>query len=237
MDAGWVVERSDLSRTSTAAHEPAAVDSVLPRELPADAGPGPFRRLVGEAAWQQLPLPVQQRFDRVLAPGESAAFVGEIAATRFTAFGRLTAQLARVAGAPLPLRALERTAAAVLVTEDHDSGAQAWTRVYQEHGRLPQVIRSMKRFAGPTGLEECVGAGIGMALTVHVEQRALVIRSAQYFCRLCGRRFRIPDWLTPGRIEIVHREERRGRFSFTLTVTHPRFGVTIQQVAFFRDVC
>lgn len=28
-----------------------------------------------------------------------------------------------------------------------------------------------------------------------------------------------------------------GRFSFTLTVTHAVFGVTIQQVAFFRDVC
>lgn len=223
MDAGWVVAQL----------QPAA-----------DAKPGPFRRLLGEAAWMQLPRPVQQRFERVLAPGESAAFVGEVAATRLTAFGRLTAQLARVAGAPLPLRALEHTAAAVLVTEDHGAGAQdhgagaqAWTRVYEEPGRLPQVIRSMKRFAGPTGLEECVGAGIGMALTVHVEQRALVIRSAGYFCRIGARRLRIPDWLTPGRIEVVHREERAGRFSFTLTVTHPVFGVTIQQVAFFRDVC
>jgi Domain of unknown function (DUF4166) len=215
----------------------AGQDSARPLQPATNAGPGPFRRLLGEAAWQQLPLPVQQRFDRVLAPGESAAFVGEIATTRFTGFGRLTAQLARVAGAPLPLRALERTAAAVLVTEDHGVGAQAWTRIYHEPGRLPQVIRSMKRFAGPTGLEECVAAGIGMALSVHVEQRALVIRSAGYFCRVHGRRFRIPDWLTPGRIEVVHREERAGRFSFTLTVTHARFGVTIQQVAFFRDVC
>jgi hypothetical protein len=215
----------------------AGQDSARPLQPVTNAGPGPFRQLLGEAAWQQLPLPVQQRFDRVLAPGESAAFVGEIATTRLTAIGRLTAQLARVAGAPLPLRALERTAAAVLITEDHGVGAQAWTRVYHEPGRLPQVIRSMKRFAGPTGLEECVGAGIGMALTVHVEQRALVIRSAQYFCRVRGRRFRIPDWLTPGRIEVVHREERAGRFSFTLTVTHALFGVTIQQVAFFRDVC
>ena len=76
-----------------------------------------------------------------------------------------------------------------------------------------------------------------MALTVHVEHRALVIRSAAYFYRVRGRRFRIPDWLTPRRIEVIHREERAGRFSFTLTVTHAVFGVTIQQVAFFRDVC
>jgi hypothetical protein len=102
---------------------------------------------------------------------------------------------------------------------------------------LPQVICSTKRFAGPTGLEECVRAGIGMALAVSVEQRSLVFRSTEYFWR-CGRvRLRIPDWLTPGRISVIHREERTGRFSFTLIVTHAWFGETIRQVGFFRDAC
>ena len=95
----------------------------------------------------------------------------------------------------------------------------------------------MKRFAGPTGLEECVGAGIGMALAVTVEHRALVFRSTEYFWRAGPLRLHIPDWLTPGSIEVVHREELAGRFSFTLTVTHPWFGETVQQVGFFRDAC
>jgi hypothetical protein len=188
MDAGWTVAQDEVSRTAAAlGTAPAADPAPASRPLPAsDAGPGPFRRLLGESAWRELPQPVQQRFERVLAPGESAGFVGEIATTRLTAFGRLTARLARIAGAPLPLRALERTAAAVLVTENHVAGAQAWTRIYDQPGRLPQVIRSMKRFAGPTGLEECVGAGFGMALTAHVERRALVIRSAGYFWRVAA---------------------------------------------------
>jgi uncharacterized protein DUF4166 len=198
---------------------------------------GPFRRLVGETAWQALPLAIQARFSRVLAQGESAAFLGEVASTRMTPFGRCWAQFARLVGAPLPLKVLERTAAAVLVTEDARSDAQLWTRLYHDAGRLPQVIRSMKRFAGPTGLEECVGAGIGMTLAVTVEHRALVFRSTEYFWRAGQLRLRIPDWLTPGRIEVVHREERAGRFSFTLTVTHPWFGETIHQVGFFRDAC
>ena len=208
-----------------------------PGPTPHPAPNSPFRALLGESAWQQLPRAVQQRFGRVLAPGESAAFVGEVASTRLTYFGWITAQLARIVGAPLPLKAIARTAAAVLVTDDPTTDAQLWTRVYHEPGRLPQVIRSMKRFAGPTGLEECVGAGIGMALTIHVERRALVIRSAHYFWRAFGHRFRIPGWLTPGNIEVVHREEHAGRFSFTLTVTHPVLGETIHQVAFFRDAC
>jgi len=197
----------------------------------------PFRRLVSDEDWQRLPSAVQRRFARRLEPGESAAFLGEVATTRLTVFGRLTAQLARLVGAPLPLRSLEHTPAAVLVTEAPASESQLWTRIYHEPGRLPQVICSIKQFAGPTGLEECVGHGIGMALTLHVEERAIVIRSAGYFWRVRGRRLKIPDWMTPGRMTVIHREERAGRFSFTLIVTHALFGVTIQQVAFFRDAC
>jgi hypothetical protein len=182
-----------------------------------------------------LPEPVRARFERETAPGETIVFLGEVADTHMTVFGRLWAQVARLAGAPLPLKALARTAAAVIVTQDASGAAQYWTRVYHEEGAFPQVIRSAKRFAGPTGLEECVGAGIGMALAVSVEQRALVFRSTEYFWR-CGRlRLRIPDCLTPGRIAVTHREERAGRFSFTLQVSHPWFGEIVRQVAFFRD--
>jgi hypothetical protein len=198
---------------------------------------GAFRSLVGEADWARLPPAVRTRFERELAPGDSAAFVGTVASTRISWFGRCWAQLARLIGAPLPLKALERAAAAVIVTQDECSDTQAWTRLYHEAGRLPQVIRSTKRFAGPTGLEECVGAGIGMALVVTVEERALVFRSVEYFWRIGRLRLHVPDWLTPGRIAVIHREERAGRFSFTLIVTHPWFGETIRQVAFFRDAC
>jgi hypothetical protein len=39
--------------------------------------------------------------------------------------------------------------------------------------------------------------------------------------------------MTPGVIEVVHREESRGRFSFTLSVDHAWAGHIIEQVAFF----
>ncbi len=196
---------------------------------------GSFRTLVPETDWIRLPAPVRVRFERELRPGESIAFIGEVAETRMSLIGWLWAQVARLAGAPLPLAELARCAAAVVVTQDGAGATQAWTRIYHGQGSLPQVIRSTKRFAGPTGLEECVGAGMGMTLAVSVEHRALVFRSTEYFW-CCGRlRLRIPAWLTPGRIAVTHREERGGRFSFTLEVIHPWFGATIRQVAFFRD--
>jgi Domain of unknown function (DUF4166) len=196
---------------------------------------GSFRTLIRKRDWEQLPRPVQTRFARELATGESIAFIGEVAETRMSAMGWLWAQIARIVGAPLPLKRLQHAAAAVIVTQDTSSATQCWTRLYHEDGALPQVILSTKRFAGPTGLEECVGAGIGMALELSVEDRALVFRSREYFWR-CGKlRLRIPDWLTPGRIAVIHREERAGRFSFTLVVQHPWCGETLRQVAFFRD--
>jgi hypothetical protein len=178
---------------------------------------------------------VRRRFERRLAPGESAIFVGEVAETRCTPVGWLWAQLARLAGAPLPLKVLAHTAAVVVVTADAVGDAQLWTRIYHEPGRLPQVIRSIKSFTGPTGLEERVGAGIAMSLRVSEEQRALVFRSSCYRWRWGRWSVRIPAALTPGDIVVHHREERAGRFSFTLSVVHPWFGCILHQVAFFRD--
>lgn len=194
-----------------------------------------FRSLLPPQDWASLPAPVQRRFSVRLDAAESAVYVGEVASTKVTFAGRVFAQIARLIGAPLPLSSGGRTASVVMVAEDEKIGGQIWTRVYARDGEFPQVIHSAKRFDGPTGIEECVGLGVGMALTIHVEARALVFRSAHYFVRIGAWRLRLPHWLTPGGIEVVHREERDGRFSFTLTVTHRWFGELIHQIAFFRD--
>lgn len=194
-----------------------------------------FSRLLSRDAWSQLPRPVRRRFTRSLAPAEAMLYEGEVAWTRLTFAGRVYGQLARLVGAPLPLAPSGRVAAAVVVTEDEALGGQVWTRIYARPGGFAQVIQSTKRFGGRTGLEECVGGGVGMRLELSVEDRALVFRSRGYFLRVAGRTVGIPDWLTPGVVEVTHREERDGRFSFTLSVTHSRFGRIVEQVAFFSD--
>ena len=93
----------------------------------------------------------------------------------------------------------------------------------------------MKRFQGPTGLEEYVGAGIGMALRVTVENGALVFRSAHYFLELGRFRVAIHDLLSPGQMEIVHRD-LGSEFAFELTLTHRLFGRLIHQLAYFKEV-
>jgi Domain of unknown function (DUF4166) len=236
---------------------PAVVAEVL-RRPEAEARPEPrseprpelgdlrFRALMTEKEWFSLPLAIRRRFSKRLAGGQTLVYAGEIVGSWMSRTGWWLAQAARLIGGPLPLtrdaqvrsrRSLAlRVASVVTVTEDLATGGQIWTRLYARRKGFPQVIHSSKRFAGPTGLEEYVGRGVGMTLTVYAREGALVFRSKNYFLELFGRRLFLPEWLTPGTIYVTHAELPDGKFSFTLQVFHPRFGPLIRQMAIFREI-
>jgi hypothetical protein len=193
-----------------------------------------FSRLAGDS-WMRLPAPIRRRFSHHLADGERIVYLGKVAATHMTFVGRLIAQLARLVGAPLPLEASGCVSVTVVVTGSERLCGQVWTRIYERARGFPQVIQSLKRFGGATGLEEIVAHGVGMRLKLRVSDRALVFRSAGYFIRCLGVQLSLPNWLTPGVIEVVHREESGGQFSFSLSVTHLWAGHIIEQIAFFRE--
>jgi hypothetical protein len=194
-----------------------------------------FRALLSEPDWEALPLPIRRRFSKRLAGGHTAVYAGTVRETCMSRTGWWLAQAARLIGAPLPLTRESGVPAVVSVTEDMRSGGQIWTRLYARRTTFPQIIHSAKRFAGPTGLEEYLGTGVGMALTVHVLDGALVFRSAGYFLQVLGRRLALPAWLGPGALSVIHGELGDGAFSFTLGLVHPRFGVLIHQTATFRE--
>lgn len=207
---------------------------------PAEEGDGGlydyrFRRLVHPDDWDALPGEVRRRFSKRLAGQRVAAYSGEIVWTRLSRAGWLLAQLCRLIGAPLPLERSGPAPAAVAVSEDRASGGQVWTRIYGRAGGFPQAIHSAKRFAGTTGLEEHIGGGFGMALTVRAEADALIFASDHYFWQVAALRFRLPYWLAPGTTVVTHQHLGLGRFAFDLKVTHPLFGELLSQHALFRD--
>jgi hypothetical protein len=203
-----------------------------------------FRALMTEEDWASLPLAIRRRFSKRVAGGQTIVYAGEILETRMSRAGWWLAQAARLIGGPLPLtrdihgrsmRARIMHAASV-VTVTEDTGGQIWTRLYARRKGFPQAIHSCKRFAGPTGLEEYVGRGVGMTLTVYAREGALVFRSKNYFLELFGRRLFLPEWLTPGTIYVTHADLPDGKFSFTLQIFHPRFGLLLRQMAIFREI-
>ena len=203
---------------------------------PATLGDLRYRALMGQKAWEALAPDVRRRFSHRLAAGESLVYSGQIVETHLSRLGRLLVTAARLIGGPFPLRAYGAGEPTVVtVTEDKASQGQFWTRLYGWGRGFPQIVHSSKRFAGPTGLEEYVGCGIGVALTLHEEAGALVFRSAGYFLSILGRRLRLPAWLSPGDLRVCHRDLGDGRFVFGLTLDHPRFGCLLSQTALFRD--
>jgi Domain of unknown function (DUF4166) len=123
----------------------------------------------------------------------------------------------------------------VAVTEDAASGGQIWTRMTGRRRGFPQVIHSCKRFAGPTGLEEYVGCGIGVALRICVANEALVFRSAGYFLQIGRSKWSLPAWLTPGDLTVTHSDLGGDAFRFTLDIVHPRLGRLMRQSAVFKE--
>lgn len=195
-----------------------------------------FRALMPSGEWDALPEGTRRRFGRRLGRGEAIVYRGVTERTRMSFAGRLLARLARLIGAPLPLPGITDGGAAVVTVTEADAG-QFWTRQYARAGRFPQVVHSAKGFGGPTGLEETVGGGVGMALTIRAADGVLLFEDAGYFVRALGRRVPLPRALLP-RLTVGHEDltATRGQgFAFTLTLTHPLCGMLIDQRCVFTE--
>ena len=222
---------------------PSGVAGTRPEARPAPR-PGPhddtlddlrFRALVGAGPWSRLPAAVRARFGRRLAPGATVTYAGSVDVCRASLAGRLLAQLLRAVGGPLPTSTDTGVPATVAVTEDEAERGQFWTRVYGRHRGFPTIVHSSKRFRGPTGLEEYVGFGIGVALVVRADERALRFESDHYFLGAGRARLRLPRWLGPGTLSVSHADVDGEGFEFALSLVHPLLGELVHQSATFAE--
>jgi hypothetical protein len=195
-----------------------------------------FRALLGAEAWDALPAEVQRRFSKRLSGAQVALYRGLVVEMHMSWVGRALAQFCRLFGAPLPLIRQSGGGALVSVSEDRPSGGQCWTRIYARPHRFPQVIHNAKRFAGPTGLEEYLGRGLGMALKVEALPDGIAFVSDHYFLALGRWRIRLPAALTPGTTRVTHRQVAGRSFLFGLELSHPLAGPLVRQEILFDDV-
>lgn len=191
-----------------------------------------FMRLVGRRAWGELPAAVRARFGHD-AHRRRTAYEGTMA-VRASPVGLIFAQLCRLIGTPLAPWTGEDVPTTVEVYM-HPDGGLVWDRTYAFEGRRPVSVASRKVMDRYGRLLEVVRGGLGMALDVTVEDRALHFRSRYYFATVAGVQLRIPSLLTPGRAHVVHADEGEGRFRFTMRFIHPLLGETVFQDGVFRD--
>jgi hypothetical protein len=194
-----------------------------------------FRKLMSHAEWHALPAAVRNRFSKRLAGGAMAVYSGIVREVRLSKLGHALATALRIMGAPLPIFTDVNTPTVVTVTEDVKTGGQIWTRLYGNRNGFPQVIHSAKRFSGPTGLEEYVGFGVNMCLTLQTVSEGLVFTSAVYRMKLGHLQFTLPKWMMPGTLAVKHLEINPMHFRFEMTLTHPLFGELVHQAAEYVD--
>lgn len=195
-----------------------------------------FQKLLGDMGWNRLPGAIRRRFGKRLKGGASVAYQGQVVAMRMNWAGRVLAQASRLIGSPLPYDMSSKgQPAVVIVTEDCESDGQFWVRQYGRAKGFPQVVHSSKRFSGPTGLEEYVGYGIGMALKVEASNDALFFKSDGYFLQIAGRKLPLPRFLSPGALVIGHHDMGEHNFLFSLRLSNRLFGEMIAQDCLFQD--
>lgn len=195
-----------------------------------------FSNLLGQKNWLKLPPAVRRRFGKRVRGGASVAYQGIVTHMKMNWAGKLLAHSARLIGAPLPydLSCVGKPAV-VIVTEDISGNGQFWIRQYGRQSGFPQMVHSSKRFAGPSGLEEYIGYGIGMALNVAVEDGALLFKSDHYFLSFLGLRVRVPRLIAPGALVIGHHDLGDGKFRFSMRLNHRILGQVLSQDAVFED--
>jgi len=185
--------------------------------------------------WNELPPSIQQRFVKPHSSRRVVIYRGRIYQTRVSFLGLVLAKLSKLLGGVLPLSKKVRGAATVEVREARDFSGQYWTRIYPSNSHFPQTIKSIKRFAGPTGLEELLSKRVGIALNVKVDRKRLFFHSDHYFFLLWNQRIALPGFLSPGELTIEHKEAGPQKFRYTFTLHHAVFGELIYQTAIFEE--
>lgn len=191
-----------------------------------------FEALVGPEGWQRLSPLIRARFACHAGTAE-VVYRGTMQSVRCSRAGYLLAQLYRLFGTPLAPFEGRDVPIEVRVHEDPERGGVAWDRVYFFPNRKPVTVTSTKVFTGDgKTLLECVGGGFGMRLKVYEQDRKLHFLSQSYFWRFAGLSVRLPDWLTPGVVHVIHSDLGSGWFRFELIMRHRHLGET-----FFQDGC
>jgi hypothetical protein len=192
-----------------------------------------FAELTGGFGWRRLHPEIRLRFSgnrdavEVTYPGTMDIELSWV--------GVIFALAAKLFGGPLPLRGAKDAGAIVSVRSDGQGGViwERWLALAKDGP--PLCIRSTKMVDAQGRLLECVDGGLGMVLRVFEQDHALVFQSQSYFLQVAGRKWTLPQWLTPGVCRVEHSHVGPGMFRFTMSVQHPMFGRTAHQTGVFSD--
>lgn len=189
------------------------------------------RRVIGEAAYARLPFHVRRRFD----PGSNGpvTYLGVMSTVFASSAGKLLSYAGRLIGTPVVRRTGRNIPCAVTVSHALDGGT-VWQRAYWfPDGR--EFSETIKRCAVDGAPCEAFNSLLAMDLRIAEVSGELHFISERYFIEAFDLKLYLPNWMNPGRLDVVHRDLGCGLFHFTMTLTHPLLGVLLYQDGTFSD--
>jgi hypothetical protein len=193
-----------------------------------------YRHLLGDAAWFRLNPSIRQRFGS--HHQEAVIYRGIMEKVESSLVGKIIAHLCRMIGSPLAPYTEANVPMTVHVYYNELLDGLTWNRTYHYQHHPVAVAKSTKCINPKTGLMELVERGCGMDLTLSEESGALHFHSTDYFCRVLGKKLRIPGLFTPGKTHVIQEAIDEINFRFTLKIVHPFFGKTFFQTGIFHEV-
>ncbi|MEO8016675.1 MAG: DUF4166 domain-containing protein [Pseudomonadota bacterium] len=184
-----------------------------------------MREVLGAEAWSRLPEAVRERFADTAA---ETHYAGAFEVVLASALGRMFGWLGTMFGTPVAPRTGLNVEALVRVCPNaHGVG---WEREYRWADGGSDLVRSTKVVTDEGELIEKLPARLCMPLHTYERDGVLHFVSRGYYFDLgFGLKLRLPGFFSPGATHVEHIDLGHGWFRFTMTVTHPVFGVLFFQ--------
>jgi hypothetical protein len=191
-----------------------------------------FRKVLG-AEWQKLHPDIQARFAKNPQPGKPLYYTGTMSELSCPWFGKwlgfLTMPL--IKGALIPYDDADFSVD-IQVYSKPDCTFIFKQRIYHLHDRPAIQFTSYMRESKNS---EVLEYGLGMRLSLRVENGDLYFTSDGYFWEIFRVRIPIPGLFTPGKTFLCHRNDNAAQFNIRIEIRHVLFGTTFRQVGVFRE--
>ncbi len=193
-----------------------------------------FKAQLG-ACWQQVHPDIQARFDADPLPGQPIYYDGCMTRVECSRLGAALAWVSGLftTGALCPWRGMD-VPAFITVYKEPGCDDILKLRRYEFPGGRSYLFRSRMHAAANGELLEFVGGGMGMRVTVQERNGALFFTNGGYFIGTKAWQIRLPALLSPGKVELTHANLSRDRFTISIRITHPWFGVLYEQEGEFQ---
>lgn len=181
--------------------------------------------------WDKVHPTVRRHYD--LHPGDERLLRGEMSEVFHSLWVKPFILFGRLFGALVPYRGNNVPVEVRNYCEAGNNHLQ-WRRRFFFPGRKPYPFASRMEHLAGNEIVEFVRLGLGIRMTLSVEEGALCYTTNGYLWRLGPLRLTLPDWLFFGSGTITERGVDSEQVDLDFTLVHPLFGPSFRYAGRFR---